>query len=126
MLALLLILPLIAPAPEPNGVVHVDVIVVNQYNQRTCETTDDGKTRYFYRTYWYDSFWTIHWFPPIGMVRVPVWCNRGWRRMEPLHRCDDGWAASLNGRTVIAPLVLYVVSDYDFEYRNRAWCAELK
>ena len=114
---LLLIQPIPAPPAEETpkaGIVFVDCIIVNQYTQRSeCH----GR----YRTFWYDSYWRIHWFPPFGTCRVAVWQHCGWRVSRRLLPCADGWAAESRGRCVIAPAVLNVASDYDVEYQNRQW-----
>jgi len=116
---ILLIQPIPAPPAEeirPAGFLFVDIIVVNQYTQRMqC----DGRATY--RTNWYDSYWRIHWFPPFGTCRVAVWEHCGWRVSRRLLPCADGWAADNGGNCVIAPSVLNIATDYDFEYHNRQW-----
>ena len=73
------------------------------------------------------SFWTIHYFPPFGsgLCRVAVWRHRGWQPSQPPVPCSDGWAVEHNTITVVTTQVLFVVSSYDFEYRNRRWMSPL-
>lgn len=123
MLALILICqpaPSLPLRPEPDSPRHVvvDVIIVNQY----CRSSRDHTGKLKSTITWYDSFWSVHYLPPFGMCRVPVWCNRGWQKSRPLVRCDDGWACDVGNTLVTCPSPpLIVVSDFDFEYRWRQW-----
>lgn len=122
MLALLLLaqpVPAVATAPdrESDRVVHVDLIVLNQYSQ----TTSGAEGRPKARVTWYTSFWNVHMMPPWGLCRMPVFEHRGWCKTEPIHNCAEGYAASSGKQLIVAPRMIYLYSDFDFEYRNRHW-----
>lgn len=113
--------PAVASEPLPNttletSLVVVDFMIVNQY----CEvlTTEVG-TPPKSRVVWYTSFWRVHWFG-YGLCQIPVWENCGWEKSQPLVQCDGGFC-SAGEITIVARQIFYVCSDYDFEYRNRAW-----
>lgn len=122
MLALLLLaqpVPAVAASPKSatEQVVHVDLIVINQY----CQTSSGESGRPKTRVTWYTSFWNVHMMPPWGMCRVPVFEHRGWCKTVPVHNCADGHAVAAGQQLIVAPQLIYLVSDFDFEYRNRQW-----
>lgn len=92
---------------------QVDVIVVNQYYQTSI--SHDGTRQSSVK--FYISFWSVHDLTPWNPM--PVWEYRGWCRDQPLLQCDGGWGCQVNDNMIVAPKVLFIVSDYDFEYRNR-------
>lgn len=113
--ALMLAFQVIAlQSATPDGVHHVDLIVVNQCHREKFPVT------------WYTSFWDIHYFPPWGICRIPAMRHRGWQRTVPLARCTDGWCHSRGAITVVAPRAVLIVSGYDFEARNRHWSQPLR
>lgn len=105
-----------APLPSITPTFHeVDVIVINQYNRQSM--LHDGTSQV--SVVFYISFWNIHELPTGTAGRMPVWEYRGWSRDQPLLPCDGGWVCRIDHDFVVAPRVLYIVSDYDFEYCNR-------
>lgn len=118
MLALLLMQAIaVQPTAEPAGPAYVDLLVINQYSQ-IRDHWEDGKWKDQTTVTFYGSVWRIRHFGT-GIIKVPVWFHCGWQKNpEPL-QCSEGWAVKIGDRLVIAKSILFIWSDYDFEYRNR-------
>lgn len=119
MFALLLLVAVRAEKPTQTvDVYDVDFFVVNRIVYRSRDA--QGKLKTSER--WYVSFWTVHWFPRNGTMRVPVVCNRGWTQGGNVSRASGGWAVDLPGGSVVFARECFLVeSDFDFEKRNRQW-----
>lgn len=112
------LLPVPAAEPGPHRIEHVDLIVVNQYVSVSID--DWGKLRS--SEAWYVSFWTlIPAAPGLGLSAPHLWVHRGWARLceDGPHRATGGWAIAIRDVTVFAPMLLFLATDYDFEYCNR-------
>jgi len=120
---LLLLVPTTADhRPEqPAYFVNVDVIVVNRVRSFNVEFDAWGRPRYKPNEVWWVSFWdelqvTLL---PIPNLRI----DRGWWPMSKvlnITHTTDGWLfESTDGVNVIAPVLLYVDSPFDWEMRNR-------
>lgn len=108
--------PARTPASPTSTTFHeVDIIVVNQYYHDSI--SDDGTRQS--SVVFYISFWSVHQLRPWSSCQIPMWEYRGWCRDQPLLPCDGGWSCQVNGNTIVAPRVLFIASNYDFEYRNR-------
>lgn len=104
--------PANGPAPAFQ---QVDLIVINQHysSARQHDGSSTPAVRY------YVSFWSLHEFPTGSFLRLPVWEHRGWSRNQPPLKCEGGWGCQVDDTLIIAPRVVFIASDYDFEYRNR-------
>ena len=111
-------LPAAAEKPGTSVELHdVDFLLVN----RICYVSRDDSRRITHCERWYVSFWTVHWYPTVGTMKVPVLCNRGWVGGAKLIPCSHGWAIDVAGKIVVGKRAFMLQSDFDFERRHRQW-----